>query len=223
MPPQVQAQMQAQAQMAAQYGHPQQRPFYTPTYPPGPLGYFLPPPGQLVRDPQTTTRLAEYSTYPSRLRTGATSLVQPERVMGGPREREAHLAQLDAEFTVARSSGASTPRVDSPMPGRISRTTTTTMSGRRAGRVNYAEAEESEDEDESEDSEIEEAASDPDDDNYGERRRKRDKEAEKLAQSFRVRKKAAESGPGWSWLGDRVPGDRVKSVEMRGTTAHKYM
>ncbi|KLT45638.1 SNF5-domain-containing protein [Cutaneotrichosporon oleaginosum] len=192
-------------------------------YPPGPLGFFLPPPGQVVKDPATTTRLAEYSTYPSRLRTGATSLVQPERVMGGPREREAHLAQLDAEFALARSSGASTPRVDSPAPGRISRTTTTTMSGRRAGRVNYAEADESDDDEESEESDIEEAASDPDDDNYGERRRKRDREAEKLAHSFRAKKKAAEAEPGWSWLGDRVPGDRVKSVEVRGLTAHRFV
>lgn len=218
MPPQMQAQMQTQ--MQAQYR--QGQTFHTPAYPSGPLGFFLAPPGQPIKDPAATTKLAEYSTYPSRLRTGATSLVQPERVMGGPREREAHLAQLDAEFAVARSSGASTPRVDSPVPGRVSRTTTTTMSGRRAGRVNYAEAEESDDE-ESEESEIEEAASDPDDDNYGERRRKRDRDAEKLAQSFRVRKRAAEAEPGWSWLGDRVPGERVRSVEVHGLTAHKFM
>lgn len=168
------------------------------------------------------TRQALLSTYPSRLRTGATSLIQPERVMGGPREREAHLADLDREYAIAKSSGASTPRVDSPVPGRAGRTTTTTFSGRRAGRVNYAEAEESEDEESSEE-EIEEAASDPDDDNYGERRRKRDKEAERLAHSFKARKKQAEAEPGWSWLGDRVPAERVKSVVVQSLTAHKYM
>ncbi|BEJ18162.1 hypothetical protein CspHIS471_0704390 [Cutaneotrichosporon sp. HIS471] len=223
MPPQMQAQMQAQMHAPAQVQYRQPQAYRTPGYPPGKLGFFLPPPGQETTDPTISTRLAKYSTYPSRLRTGATSLVQPDRVTGGPREREAYLAQLDAEFAVARSSGASTPRVDSPVPGRLSRTTTTTFSGRRAGRVNYAEAEESDEDEDSEDSDIEEAASDPDDDNYGERRRKRDKDAEKLAHSFRVRKKAAEAEPGWSWLGDRVPGERVKSVPVHGLTAHKFM
>lgn len=200
-------------------------PYAHPPYPPGPLGFFLPPPGQVTMDPSMPPpqRQALLSTYPSRLRTGATSLIQPENVQGGSKEREAHLAELDREFAAARSSGASTPRVDSPVPGRVSRTTTTTMSGRRAGRVNYAEAEESEDEEESSEEEIEEAPSDPDDDNYGERRRKRDKEAERLASSFKARKKQAEAEPGWSWLGDRVPAERVRSVHIKSLTPHKYM
>lgn len=199
--------------------------YYYPEYQAGPLGFFLPPPGQPTLDPSfrlPPSKQALYTTYPTRLRTGATSLVQPEHVTGGSRQREAYLAELDREVIAGHMSGASTPRVDSPAPGRRGRTTTTTMSGRRAGRVNYAEAEEESDE-ESSDEEIEEAASDPEDDTYGERRvRRRDKDAEQVATKIKIRRKQAEQEPGWTWLGDRVPAERVRS-EVAKLTKHKFV
>lgn len=94
------------------------------------------------------------------------------------------------------------------------------MSGRRAGRVNYAEQEESE---ESSEEEIEEAASDPEDDTYGERRvRRRDKDAEQVAFKIKIRRKQAEQEPGWTWLGDRVPAERVRS-DVAKLTKHKFV
>lgn len=133
--------------------------------------------------------------------------MQPESAEGGPKEREAWSERYDAE-EAARSSGANTPRTDSPAP-RLSRTTTTTLSGRRAGRVNYAEKESSDEEEEESEEEIEEAASDPDDDTYGERKRKKDD----LVQQQKVikRKKREEQAKTWTWIGDRVPAERVTS------------
>jgi chromatin structure-remodeling complex subunit SFH1 len=218
------------------------------------LPYFLPPPGQPTKDPTLSTppvAQAFHSTYPSRLRTGITGLIQPEVITGGPREREYFLAELDRELAAARSgSGASTPRFDSPAP--IGRRTTT-LSGRRGRAVNYAEKE-SEDEEESDDiSEIEEPPSDPEDTSYGGERRRRGasaldrsargeklrREAERMAQVLgaggavggpvdvqaamragRLRKKREEMERGWTWLGDRVPGDRVRSVRVRPTKHH---
>lgn len=199
------------------------------SYPAGPMGFFLPPPGQITRDPtyQTPpTSQALYTTYPARLRTGVTQLLQPENVTGGPREREHMLAELDRELAGARSSGTNTPRIESPAPTSSRRNTTTvTLSGRRAGRVNYAEKEESEEESSEED--IDEAPSDPDDDTFGERRRRRDaldrerQDRHVQERIGRIKKKHSEMERGWTWLGDRVPAERVRS-EVARVTKHKY-
>jgi chromatin structure-remodeling complex subunit SFH1 len=120
---------------------------------------------------------------------------------------------MDRELAAPASSGTNTPRFESPAPGRPSRTTTTTMSGRRAGRVNYAEVEDSDDEEESSEEEIEEAPSDPDDGTFGQKPRKRDPYAEREQQNriIRIKKKHADMERGWTWLGDRVPAERVKT------------
>lgn len=202
----------------AHAGHPQhpqpQRPqvyHLPPQYPDGPLGFFLPPPGQRTLDPTLQTPPATqglFTTYPSRLRTGVTSLMQPEGAEGGSKERQSWSEAFDRE-EAQRSSGANTPRTDSPAP-RLNRTTTTTLSGRRAGRVNYAEKESSDEEEEEEsDEEIEEAASDPEDDTYGERKRKKDDYVQQ--QKVIKRKKREEQAKTWTWIGDRVPAERVTS------------
>jgi len=214
------------------------------TFPPGPLPYFRPPPGQRTRDPSRPPPITQamYSTYPTRLRTGVTGLIQPENITGGPRERENLLAELDRELAVARTgSGATTPRVDSPAPFPTSRRPI--LSGRRGGRggaVNYAEnmSEEEESEDEEEE-QIVEPASDPEDADYGRggrRRGDRDKsaghgatpisrpwnqmgQAEQAAtiRAGKLRKRKEEMDRGWTWLGDRVPGDRVRGYVAKGT------
>ena len=156
------------------------------------------------------------------------------------------LAELDRELAAARSgSGASTPRPDSPAP--LARAKTT-MSGRRTGRggaVNYAEKTSDEEESESELSEMEEPASDPEDTSYGERRR-RDRssigvtagssskplnagwanfgtpEGQAAMRAGRLKKKRDEMDRGFTWLGDRVPGERVTSRLSR-LTRHTYV
>ena len=172
-------------------------------------------------------------------------MAQPENITGGPREREQLLAELDRELATARSgSGASTPRLDSP----ASFARRTTLSGRRIGRggaVNYAEKEsEDEVEEEEEDdemSDVQEATSDPEDGDYGGRgggRRRVDRDrssgitpgrvwmgigtAEQQAamRAGKLRKKRDEMDRGWTWLGDRVPGERVRSQPFKGTQHH---
>lgn len=204
------------------------------TYPTGPLPFFLPPPGQPTSDPTSftpPTSQAIRTTYPSRLRTGVTGLIQPESITGGPKERELFLAELDKELFSARpGSGASTPRYDSPAGRRP-----TTLSGRRTGRggtVNYAE-DGSEEEDEDEDlEEIGEAPSDPEDMDYGGGGRRRRRAAEwggagsteqqAAMRAGKLRKKKEEMDRGWTWLGDRAPGDRVRSQVVR-PTKHQYV
>jgi chromatin structure-remodeling complex subunit SFH1 len=251
MPPSYRPQPQAAAAVSHRpqvYQHP-------PTYEAGPLPYFLPPPGQTTTDPTLSrppVTQSYHSTYPSRLRTGVSGLIQPEVITGGPKEREYFLAELDREIAAVQSgSGASTPRFDSPAPFSRKQTTTTTFSGRRGRVVNYAEKE-SEDEDEDDMSDIGEAPSDPEDMSYGERRKratsaldrsaggeKLRREAERMAQSMggpgggpvdvqaamragRLRKKREEMERGWTWLGDRAPGDRVRSIRAR-PTRHQYV
>jgi chromatin structure-remodeling complex subunit SFH1 len=121
---------------------------------------------------------------------------------------------MDREMAGARSSGTNTPRIESPAPSRPGRTTTVTLSGRRAGRVNYAEHEDTEDEEESSEEEIEEAASDPDDMTFGDRRRRRDPLLEREQQNriVRIKRKQTEMERGWTWLGDRAPAERVRSA-----------
>lgn len=225
----AQAQQRPVHQQPPPAPQPRQAVYYPETYPPGPLGFFLAPPGQRTFDhtlQSTPVTQGFFTTYPSRMRTGVTTLVQPETVTGGPKEREYFLAELDRELAGARSSGQSTPRIESPAPHLSRKNTTTTLSGRRAGRVNYAEKEESEEEEESSEDEIGEAASDPEDDNYGERRRRRDTglSADHLASMRigRIKKKHTELERGWTWLGDRVPAERVKS-EIARVTKHKIV
>lgn len=123
------------------------------------------------------------------------------------------------------------------------------VSGRRGRFVNYAEKE-SDDESEEEMSEIEEPASDPEDGTFGERHRRRPtdrsarredrgtgtpmvppplpsgppmnpEQAQAAARAAKLRRKYAELEKGWTWLGDRTPGDRVRSVVAR-QTRHDY-
>ncbi|RSH92744.1 Chromatin structure remodeling complex protein sfh1 [Saitozyma podzolica] len=225
MPPSYRPQPQAAAAVSHRpqvYQHP-------PTYEAGPLPYFLPPPGQTTTDPTLSrppVTQAYHSTYPSRLRTGVSGLIQPEVITGGPKEREYFLAELDREIAAVQSgSGASTPRFDSPAPFPRKQTTTTTFSGRRGRVVNYAEKE-SEDEDEDDMSDIGEAPSDPEDMSYGERRKRAtsalDRSAGAAMRAGRLRKKREEMERGWTWLGDRAPGDRVRSIRAR-PTRHQYV
>lgn len=174
------------------------------------------------------------TTYPSRLRTGVTGLIQPENITGGPREREIFLAELDRElFSKDRSgSAASTPR-DSPAP--FGRRAVAVSSGGRRGRVvNYAEKgsddEDEQDESDSSLSDLEEPASDPDDGTFGDKRKRGDRDRRRdtmldpqtALRHGRLRKKKEEMDKGWTWLGDRVPGDKVRSQVVR-PTRHQYM
>ena len=211
--------------------------FHPQTYSPGPLPYFLPPPGQPSLDPSLSTpptTQALRTTYPSRLRTGVTGLVQPETISGGPRERELFLAELERETAVARSgSGTSTPRYHSPAGGKR-RGLPTAFSGRKVGRggaVSYLERESGDenDDDDEDVSDIGEAPSDPEDANYGGERRRRggwagtgSKEQQAAMRAGRMRKKRDELERGWTWLGTRVPGEKVRSAITRGTK-HIYV
>ena len=177
--------------------------------PEGPLPLYHPPPGQptldaTMREPPKSQ--AMYTTYPSRMRTGVTSLLQPETITGGPREREAFMAEFDREMGSAKAgSGASTPaRFDSPAP-----------TGRRGGRrqVNYAEMEESSEEE----SEPEEPPSDPEDSSYagGARGKRRGDDVQGMARAGRLKKRKDELDKGWTWLGERTPAEWVRGAQVR--------
>ncbi|WRT65911.1 uncharacterized protein IL334_002862 [Kwoniella shivajii] len=228
--------------------------YYHPSsYPPGVLPYFKPPPGQKTIDPSLSTpptSQAIYTTYPSRLRTGITSLVQPEHITGGPREREAFYAEQERELLAAQRAGSitgtSTPRYDSPIPGSTSTSTLkrnnnsqSNLSGRRGGRINYAEQasdDDDEEEDESDLSDLEEPPSDPEDDSYGSRRRPGGRSSSRRDHSLivggyehqiamkagKAKRKREEMDRGWTWLGDRTPAERVKSANAK-LTKHAYM
>ncbi|OCF75214.1 hypothetical protein I204_04067 [Kwoniella mangroviensis CBS 8886] len=235
------AQAQPQPQPAIYY-HPQ-------SYPPGVLPYFSAPPGQKTYDVTLSTpptSQALYTTYPSRIRTGITSLVQPEHITGGPKEREAFYAEQEKELLNSQrgGSGTSTPRYDSPLPNRSGGVGVGSTRRGGRGRVNYAEEgsddEEDDDEDDEEElSEMEEPASDPEDDNYGSRRRpgttrhsssRRDTyntygggyDSQSMARANKAKRKREEMDKGWSWLGDRTPAERVKSADAR-VTKHNYV
>lgn len=150
-----------------------------------------------------------YSTYPARMRTGVTSLLQPETITGGPREREAFMAEFEREMGAAKAgSGTSTPaRFDSPAPAATGR-------GRGRRQVNYAEVEEEED---SEPSEPDEPPSDPEDSSYagGARGKRRGDDVRDMARTGRLKKRKDEMDKGWTWLGERAPGERVSSTAVR--------
>lgn len=209
----------------------QQQAHMAPTHPPGPLPFFVAPPGQTGAEANTQALL---TTYPSRLRTGVTGLIQPENITGGPRERELFLAELDKELFAPPTSGVNSPR-DSPAPFGPSRRAVTTTSGRRSRMVSYAEQGSDEDEDddeEEEESEAEDPASDPEDGSYGARgdaggrrtRQRRDMHQVNgdNAKQGRLKKKRDEMDRGWTWLGDRCPGERVRS-QRTATTKHQYL
>ncbi|WVF70662.1 hypothetical protein IAT40_005455 [Kwoniella sp. CBS 6097] len=246
-----QSQSQYTSSAAQVYRHP-------PSHPPGQLSFFVPPPGQPTTDPSLSTppkSQAQYTTYPSRLRTGITGLVQPEHITGGSKERSQLLAELDRDIAAGgrAGSGASTPRYDSPAPyatggsGRRSAAAASSMlSGRRGRVVNYAEKasddDDDDDDEDDEDSDQDEAASDPEDNSYGGRpviRRgpgrppKRDKERDSslmiggpehqaAMRAGKAKRKRDEFERGLTWLGDRVPGERVKSEQVTGMTKHIY-
>ncbi|OCF45232.1 hypothetical protein I317_00754 [Kwoniella heveanensis CBS 569] len=227
------------------------------SHPPGTLPFFVPPPGQPTTDPSLSTppkSQAQYTTYPSRLRTGVTGLIQPEHVTGGSKERAHLLAELDREIAAGgrAGSGASTPRYDSPAPyaggggGRRSAAAASSMlSGRRGRVVNYAEKasdDEDEDDEDDDDSDHDEAASDPEDDSYGARipvkrgpgrppKRDRERDSSLLIggpehqaamRAGKAKRRRDEFERGLTWLGDRVPGERVKSEQVAGLTKHIY-
>lgn len=183
--------------------------YFHPLHPPGPLPYFLPPPGQPSSEPALPppTSQALITTYPSRLRTGVTTLIQPEHITGGPRERE-----LYEQDQIA--SGASTPRLESPGPRKAMTT------NRRGRKVNYAEKESDSELSEESLSDIEEAPSDPEDTSYGERGRRDPLARREKPERVKVKRKV-EPDHGWTWLGDRPPGERVRSARVR-QTPHEY-
>lgn len=162
--------------------------------------------------------------------------MQPENITGGPKEREHFLAELDKELFATHSpSAASTPR-DSPAPYNpygATRRNVTTTSGRRSKMVSYAEHgsdEDEEDEEEEEDSDPEDPASDPEDTSYGERyKRKRERsnalpgyDSQVAAKQGKLKRKKDEMDRGWTWLGDRCPGERVRSQRTQ-MTKHHYL
>jgi chromatin structure-remodeling complex subunit SFH1 len=162
-----------------------------------------------------------------------TGLIQPENITGGPKERELFLAELDKELFAPPPSGGNTPR-DSPAPFGPSRRAVTTTSGRRSRMVSYAEQgsdEDEEEDEEEEESEPEDPASDPEDGSYGGRgdgggRRQRQRRETQthgdLSKQGRLKKKRDEMDKGWTWLGDRCPGERVRSMRAQNTK-HQYL
>lgn len=104
--------------------------------------------------------------------------------------------------------------------------------------VSYAEqgSDEEDDEDEDEDdSDPEDPASDPEDISYGARggTRKRERSGhtnayggggydQAGAKQSRLKKKRDEMDRGWTWLGDRCPGERVRSQRVP-MTKHHYL
>ncbi|WWC88107.1 uncharacterized protein L201_003011 [Kwoniella dendrophila CBS 6074] len=251
---QQQQQYHQQVQQSTAYHHPQ-------SFSPGVLPYFTAPPGQRTTDPSLNTpptSQALYTTYPSRIRTGISSLVQPENITGGSKEREAFIAEQERELAQIQKggggggSGTSTPRYDSPIPNKRPGLTSNFSSSRRnggtgRGRVNYAEnasddddEDDDEDEEDSELSDLEEPDSDPDDDNYGSRRRpgtertarqssRRDNslivggyEHQLAMKAGKAKRKREEMDKGWTWLGDRTPAERVRSLHAK-VTRHAYV
>jgi chromatin structure-remodeling complex subunit SFH1 len=122
-----------------------------------------------------------------------------------------------------------------------------TASGRRRGPINYAEkaSDDEDSEDEEEDlTDVQEAASDPDDADYGSkstrRRGDRDRDASQgvagastpiarpwsamgpaeqqaTIRAGKLKRKKDDMERGFTWLGDRVPGERVRS-RAKGST-----
>lgn len=162
---------------------------------------------------------AMYSTYPSRMRTGVTSLVQPELITGGPRERAAFLEEYEREMQGMGGgkpgSGVSTPRLNSPAPRATFRPTIT---GRRGRAVNYVDK----GSDEDSDSSLSDIGSDPEDDNRRVRRKDQPMDIQSAQRIARLKRKKDEMDKGWTWLGDRTPGDKVTSVGVRAIK-HKYL
>lgn len=141
-------------------------------------------------------------------------------------------------------SGTSTPRFDSPAPFPSSRRMTAASaatgaglgSSRRGRVVNYAEKASDDEDFSEEEDDFGEPASDPDDVDYGSRRRRaaggsRRESAAPLVvgglehqaamRAGKLRRKMEELDRGWTWLGDRTPGDRVRS-QVAGVTKHVY-
>ncbi|TYJ55741.1 hypothetical protein B9479_003517 [Cryptococcus floricola] len=210
------------------------------THAPGPLPFFTPPPGQKTTDPSLSTAptsQALYTTYSSRLRTGVTNLVQPEHTTGSSKDREAFLAdierQISSDVVDGKGSGASTPRYDSPAPFSSRRGAASYGgSSRRARTVNYAENISDDDDFES----PSDGEGSDEDVEYGSRRRRttgrrdyaRDSQStmggQDVMQSqkvYKLRRRAEEMENGWTWLGDRTPGDRVRS-QTAALTKHIY-
>lgn len=104
--------------------------------------------------------------------------------------------------------------------------------------VSYAEQGSDDDEDEDEDeeeSDPEDPPSDPEDTSYGgrggTRKRERERSGHTLhngydtqagAKQSRLKKRKDEMDRGWTWLGDRCPGERVRSQRVP-MTKHHYL
>jgi len=99
--------------------------------------------------------------------------------------------------------------------------------------VNYVDQGSDDDEEGDEDDEVGEAASDPEDRDDGGggggggRKRRAGwgigaAEQQAAMRMGKLRKKREELDRGWTWLGDRVPGERVRGQAVRATK-HQYV
>jgi chromatin structure-remodeling complex subunit SFH1 len=98
--------------------------------------------------------------------------------------------------------------------------------------ISYTEqaSDDDEDEDEEEEESDEDGGSDPEDGSYGGggrrsgKRERRDTNGNGYdnAKQGRLKKKRDEMDRGWTWLGDRCPGERVRS-HRAAVTKHQYL
>lgn len=187
---------------------------YPASYPAGPLPLFVPPPGQRkIQGAERPRTQSFYTTYASRMRTGVSSLVQPLVVTGGPQD------DFGGALNAAPASGAGGGG-GGTASGYASGSATPVGSGpellSRSGRVmrrtvNYAEDAGSIGSDDDDDDDSTSDASET-------RRRRRAADAASEAQrqaavaAQRKAERERERQAGWSWLGERPPGDRVTSM-----------
>jgi chromatin structure-remodeling complex subunit SFH1 len=200
------------------------------SYPAGEYPLQAYPPNQRTTVSTAPTNNALNTTYPSRLRTGVSVMVQPEKLTGGYQERLAYEAgQLNPEIDVGSGTGASTPTPSTPLApsGRLSRVAASSSRRNRNGMVNYAEGN-SDDEFDFED----ESGSDGDFPSaHGPRPRGRPPKYPRLdgtpsltpqqKEAAKAARRKAELEKGWSWLGERAPAERVVGVSKR-KTMHVY-
>lgn len=91
--------------------------------------------------------------------------------------------------------------------------------------VSYAEhgSDEEDDDDEEESEDDDDPASDPEDTSYGRgggKRRRDVYDPQAGARQNRLKKKKDDMDRGWTWLGDRCPGERVRSQRVAMTKHH---
>jgi chromatin structure-remodeling complex subunit SFH1 len=137
---------------------------------------------------QKPTHQGTYTSYPSRLRTGVSSLLQPLVVTGGPQDGFGATQASLAAATSGYASGSSTPLGSGPE--------LFSRSGRpMRQRVNYAE--------------LEGSAGEEDENSQDEQPVLSEAQRQAAIAQARKEKREKEQQMGWSWLGERPPGDRV--------------